>query len=364
MHVLHVIDALSLGGAERMAVEIANRTVADRHRVSVCVTRSGIALAPQLDPRIELIVLGRTSRAAVRPLVRLARWSERHRVDVAHCHGRSSFALVAVLKAAGLYRRSTVLHDHKGIEIDPSIPIWFRIAARYLSAFVGVYPRQLSWAQQAGVQVRKTHLIPNAIDMERVATQELRTKPLAEAPGRSRLIYIGGLRREKAVDVLLEAIAIVRAPIILSIVGGDTDRAYATRCRERAARADLADRVEFLGQRADALALARDADLGVHSSRSESGPLVLVEYAAIGLPFVSTAVGGVAMGLAELGAGRFVPPEDPTALATAIDEMLALSPTARRQLGSSWRAAAKGLYDISIAMPRWYEIYREVMNPE
>lgn len=40
MRILHVIDSLALGGAERMLVDIANASVSDGHTVSVCVTRA------------------------------------------------------------------------------------------------------------------------------------------------------------------------------------------------------------------------------------------------------------------------------------------------------------------------------------
>src|SRR3569623_2355422 len=95
LHVLHVVDALALGGAERMLVESANRTVFDGHRVSVCVTRSGIELAARLDPRSDLLVLGRQKKLELSPLVRLVRWIRATDDDAIHCHGRSSFSLIA-----------------------------------------------------------------------------------------------------------------------------------------------------------------------------------------------------------------------------------------------------------------------------
>ena len=362
IHVLHVVDALSLGGAERMLVEIANRTCIDGHRVSVCVTRSGIELASRLDRRIEVIVLGRKRRTDVQPLVRLARWTARNAVDVVHCHGRSSFSLLAMLKASGLYRRPLVLHDHLGVQLHPAVPIWFRVAKRYLSAYAAVDAEQLRWADRAGVPTNRMYLIPNALDMAASRQTSLTGERLPDRDGRSRLIFVGGLRREKAIDVLLDAIARVKTPAILYVVGGDADAEYARQCRERATNPDVSDRVIFLGRREDALALAATADLAVHSARSESGPLVLAEYVAIGVPFVSTSVGGVANALAEANVGNFVPPDNPDALAHAIDQMLAQSQEDRQQLGRAWRETAMHLFDISTAMPHWYRLYAQVMR--
>ena len=361
MHVLHVIDALALGGAERMLVEIANASHADGMRVSVCVTRSGTQLASRLEPGIELLVLGRTRTAEVRPLVRLARWIRRNAVDVVHCHGKSSFSLVALLTASRAISTPVVYHDHHGLEIDARIPWWLPLARRTLAAYVAVYPGGLDWARRAGVPDAQRHLIPNALDLARVARQVVTGTPLP-ASSRSRLVYVGGMRREKAIDVLLDAIARVKAPVVLNLIGGDADPAYAAACRARAAEPDLEGKVVFLGPREDALALAATADLAVHSSRSESGPLVLAEYAACGVPFVSTNVGGVADELARAGAGRFVPRDDPAALAAAIDEMLALPAARRRALGESWREAARKQLDISVVLPRWRDLYRSIQR--
>jgi glycosyltransferase involved in cell wall biosynthesis len=346
VNVLHVIDALALGGAERMLVEIANRTVVDGHHVTVCATRAGGVMQRRLDPRIACEILGRRSRYDVRPLARLVRLARDF--DVIHCHGRSSFSLLALLAATRTLRTPIVLHDHLGVEVHPEVPSWLRFARRYLAAYVGVYEQHRAWAQRAGIPSERVRVIGNAFDPAKLATAP--REPLAGAA--PRLLFVGGLRREKAVDVLLEAMVGVVAR--LYVVGGDADPAYAQACRARAARPDLADRVVFLGQREDALALATTAELAVHPARSESGPLVIAEYAVLGVPFVATRIGGIARALEAAGVGHFVDADDPRGLATAITGVLQ-SP--REAVAP---ARAREMFDIANVMPRWYEVYASV----
>src|SRR5262249_9007541 len=123
MHVMHVIDSLCLGGAERMLVDIANATVADGHRVSACITRDGRDLANELRPEVHLWVLARQKRLEWAALKQFAAIIKEHKVDLLHVHGRSTFSFAATVKTLGLIRIPILLHDHYGqIEIDTSVP--------------------------------------------------------------------------------------------------------------------------------------------------------------------------------------------------------------------------------------------------
>ncbi|MFN0247164.1 MAG: glycosyltransferase [Kofleriaceae bacterium] len=357
MHILHVIDGLGLGGAERMLVSLANRAAVDGHRVSVCVTRGDTTLANELATSIALIRLGRTRRWELEPMRRLAKVVRETGVDVIHCHGRSSFSLVAVLVASRRVVVPVLLQDHLGVELHPRIPRWFRFARYFLDVYVGLYAQHETWARRAGIRTDRIHVIPNALDLR---TIDPAVEQLPQAPGCARLVAVGGLRPEKGLDVLFEAIAQLERPVRLFVIGGDIDRAYAQMLRDRAACSDLSSRIVFLGTRRDALALARSADLAVHAARSESGPLVLLEYAAREVPFVATSVGGIATGLQAAGIGRFVAPERPVALASQIDAALALSAEQRRAEARAWRDAAIALYDLTIVMPRWYSLYEQL----
>src|SRR5262245_34387667 len=118
MHVMHVIDSLCLGGAERMLVDIANATAADGHRVSACITRDGRDLANELRPDVPLWVLARQKRFDWTALKQFASIIQEQKVDLLHAHGRSTFSFAATVRTFGLIRTPILLHDHYGqIEI-------------------------------------------------------------------------------------------------------------------------------------------------------------------------------------------------------------------------------------------------------
>lgn len=364
MHVLHVIDGLGLGGAERMLVDIANRTAADGHTVSVCVTRTVTTLARALDPRIELMTLNRTRAIAPAEYARFARWVRGRRIDVIHAHMRSNLKFVLPLRVARLVTAPIVFHDHYGtIELDTTTPTWFRIGHRYVATYVGVYQRLAEWAQAAGMPAERTMTIPNALDLERLvdaAPTDLRAElgVPAEVPLG---VMVATLRKDKAIEVLLAAVAASRHRMRIAIAGVDGDPAYAAEMRRRCSELGLDGIVTFLGPRTDVPGLLAGADFAVMASHTESGPLVLIEYLAARLPIVATRVGDIGRRLAASGIAGFIEPSDPAALTQALDELLDLAPAARKERGERGFRTLTAHWDIRSAMPRWYEVYRSAI---
>lgn len=147
---------------------------------------------------------------------------------------------------------------------------------------------------------------------------------------------------EKGLDVLVDAVArLARSDVTLRIVGvGPTDDdPDALALRERIARHHLDDRVVLAGWADDPMVAVADAWVYVQSSRSESFGLAVVDALAAGLPTVVTDVAGLRERVDPGRTGLVVPPEDPAALAAAIDRLLADRDEAAR-LATAGRLAA------------------------
>ncbi len=128
------------------------------------------------------------------------------------------------------------------------------------------------------------------------------------------------------------------------------------------ARHGVDKRIDFLGKRTDVVDLLSAADFGILTSRSESGPVALLEYGAAALPFVATRVGSIGRDLAERGLPEFVPPADEHALAQALERLLALPPQQLRARGENGRLTIRPHYDIEAVMPLWYEVYEHALG--
>jgi glycosyltransferase involved in cell wall biosynthesis len=142
--------------------------------------------------------------------------------------------------------------------------------------------------------------------------------PVTADPAASDLLFIGELRHLKGIDVLIQALALLKDSghdATLTIVGDGPDRpALEARAQK------LGGAVTFAGTLPARQAFARGR-LMVVPSRAESLPYVVLEAAAAGLPLIATRVGGIAE-IFGPDAGRLVPPGDPAALAEAIGRAL------------------------------------------
>jgi glycosyltransferase involved in cell wall biosynthesis len=87
-------------------------------------------------------------------------------------------------------------------------------------------------------------------------------------------------------------------------------------------KAGLEKHFLFLGSRKDIPELLACAEILILPSRAEGLPNVILEAMAAGLPVVATRVGGTPEIIEDGATGLLVPPEDPCALAEAIQRLL------------------------------------------
>lgn len=166
----------------------------------------------------------------------------------------------------------------------------------------------------------KGRLVVNGVPEGKIALEppdpeEIPKPSGVSVPGPVDLLYAGQLLRGKGVHVLLRAMALMRRPRTLDVVGTGNFEPY---LRQLAERLGVAERVRWRGavpNAADWMAAA--ACVVVPSVWQEPYGLVAAEAVALGRPVVASDVGG----LPEACGGRavLVPPGNAEALAAALD---------------------------------------------
>ena len=129
---------------------------------------------------------------------------------------------------------------------------------------------------------------------------------------------IGRLVPIKDLPALLVAIKKV-TDCHLVVIGDGEERA---RLERLSADLGLSNRVHFTGWVADVSSALADIDVVALSSRNEGTPVALIEAAAAARPVVATDVGGVRSVVLDGRSGYVVPPDDPEAMAEALQRLL------------------------------------------
>jgi glycosyltransferase involved in cell wall biosynthesis len=163
---------------------------------------------------------------------------------------------------------------------------------------------------------------------------------------RPTLVYVGQLYPHKGVDLVLQALdGVPRAELLL--VGGLPDDPQRPRLEQLAAELGVRERVRFTGPRPYAevpslLAQARVALLPIAEglvARCFTSPLKLFDYLAAGLPIVAVDFPTIREVLRDGHNGLLVPPNDPSAMAAAVNRLLD-DPALATRLGQQAREDA------------------------
>lgn len=219
--------------------------------------------------------------------------------------------------------------------------IWlYRWAAvgsyRQADRVVAVSHKLAERAIEKGASPERVTVVYNGIDVAEIGGPSMDTLP---RKADIELLVVGRLSHEKGIDILLEAIPLLKNASVRVRLVGEGDARPALQRQARNLR--IVDRVEFIGgvPRATLSALYRSCDLVVMPSRSDAMPLVALEAMTCGRPVLATRVGGIPEVIDDGVQGRLVPPEDPSALAKAIDELFE-NPTRRISMAEAAVARA------------------------
>jgi L-malate glycosyltransferase len=287
---------------------------------------------------------------------------ERERYDVVHLHSPLVAGIARlVVRSLPATRRPAVVSTEHNLWSSHARPTrklnaaTFRLGDAWLAVSDGVRD-----SIEARLRARVEVVVQGIVLDDVTPTPERRAAMRAElglAPDEVAIVTVANLRATKGYPDLLTAARSladrgVKARFV--IVGQGPMEAEIRELRDALG---LADHVDLLGFRADAIDVVGGCDLFALPSHFEGYPIAIMEALAVGLPVVATAVGGVPQAVRDGVEGRLVPPRRPDLLAQAL-ESLVLDPDRRGLMGAA--AARHGReYDIVDAVRRTEQIYRE-----
>lgn len=267
------------------------------------------------------------------------------RFDVVHLH--SSFVPAVTLIRAGLLLLAarlrgagTVLHVHGG-----GLPEWTDAGWKRLLLRFALLPANqvvsVSDGITAALGTPRTHTIYNGVDTVAFAPDPQRN---ADVPV---VVFAGILTRRKGVVDLIEASHLLLARGIqhrLVLVGGRPDEGIDEETIVRKAATGPEELVGAVAH-AEMARYMREADVFCLPSWFEAMPLSILEALASALPVVATRVGQIPS-IIDDSIGRLVEPQDPAALADALQELI-VDKVLRARLAANARSRALDQYSLA-----------------
>ena len=315
--------------------------------------------------RDEVLHGGRFTRANITRTLADARslWRASRQADVVHIN--TALVPSATLLRAGLLAlvaraagARAIVHAHSG-----RIDLWLTTPLRRLLVRLALAPadRVLTVSESSrrylarSLGSSRVTLVDNGIDPSGYGPVEPAHQPPA-------ILFAGVLSPRKGLIDLIKASSLLQRRGLahqLLVVGGPPEEG--PQAEAETLEAANGAPVRFLGtQPHDEMArLYRSVDVFCLPSWWEAMPLTILEAMASGLPVVASTVGDIPRAIDDGVTGRLVAPQQPEALADALDPLLR-DPQLRASMGRAGRQRVERLFNIRGTCAALDAIYRDL----
>jgi glycosyltransferase involved in cell wall biosynthesis len=300
LRILHATRA-PVGGIIRHILDLANGQADRGHHVGIIADsltggeRADQVLA-EIAPRMKLGVYRIAIRREPSPLdfvtwLQFANTVRRLKPDVLHGHGAKAGAFMRM--RGGSKASIRVYTPHGGSLHYPLSTIKGQLYSRLermlmnnteLFLFESAFARD-TFQRTIGVPKGLVRTVFNGVTANEF-------DPIQKAGDATDVAYVGEFRHIKGADLLVDAIARLRADgkNVTLTLGGDGEEM--DHLKAQVARLNLGDAVRFIGHVKARYGFSKGSLLVV-PSRGDSMPYVVIEAAAAGIPMVAANVGGI-----------------------------------------------------------------------
>ena len=289
MKVLQLIDSLDAGGAERMAVNIANALSEEGVASYVCATRRAGPLENELSSQVNFLMLGKKGKLDIVAFRRFFKWVKKEQITIIHAHSTS--LMLAVLAKINKRNIKIVWHDHYGMSdaLEKRDSKFLKVLARYIDVTIAVNEKLAIWSKEV-LRAKHTYFLQNFASL---SGDTLKVTRLKGVEGK-RVICLANLRPQKNHVELIEAFSKTQDRFpewTLHLVGKSFEDDYYSEIITAIEMHNLSDKVFLYGSCNDIEHILNQSSIGVLASISEGLPVSLLEYGNSGLPVIVTNVG-------------------------------------------------------------------------
>ena len=286
--VIQIIDSLNTGGAEVLAVNIANGLSEQKIDSHLCVTRKEGLLKDNINSDVGYVFLNRKKTVDFAAILKLHQYIKRNNISIVHAHSTSSFIAICIkFLNPGI---KIVWHDHFGNSefLSHRNAFWLQLFSYFFSVIIAVNENLKNWSINK-LHTGKVYFIRNFP----VFNNQNKVTYLKGIDDK-RIVHLAGFRAQKDHLNLLKAFLIVlekNSDWTLHLVGKSYKDDYSDSINKFIEDNNLSNKVFHYGICNDVQHILTQASIGVLSSKSEGLPISLLEYGLANIPAVVTDVG-------------------------------------------------------------------------
>lgn len=299
MRVMQLIDSLSIGGAERMAVTYANMLTSEIQTSYLCVSRKEGPLKNTLDKKVSYLFLGKKTTIDLKAIQTLSEFIKRESISHLHAHGTSYF--LGTLVKMRCRNLKLIWHNHHGAssQLKGTKLQILKWCSRYFDSIFAVNDTLKNWASTT-FKNTEVSFVPNFVSF-----RESKTTPIVlEGTKEKRVVYLANLREPKNHLFLCRAFEKVLLEIPdakLYLIGNDFEDDYSNELKKFIESHQLLNHIFIEGGIQKPDVYLNECGVGIIASSSEGLPMSLLEYGRAGLAVISTNVGQCAEVIQENG---------------------------------------------------------------
>jgi glycosyltransferase involved in cell wall biosynthesis len=288
MVVLQIIDSLNVGGAEVLAVNIANSLVKRDIESHLCVTRKEGSLKNSINSNVNYFFLKRKRTLDFTSFFKLKSYIKKHKITIIHAHSSSSFIAFCIKILCPKVK--IIWHDHYGdsefLKERKVYPL--KIFSYFFDTIIIVNNQLKKWCED-NLLAKKVFFIQNFPvfnDLSKVTN-------LKGVKGK-RIVNLAGFREQKDHINLLEAFKIIVKKYpewTLHLIGKNYNNEYSNSILQFINEEKLTKNVFLYGVCSDIKYILNQSEIGVLSSKSEGLPISLLEYGLAKICILVTDVG-------------------------------------------------------------------------
>ena len=283
MKILHIIDKLDVGGAERVLVNQCNLLAENGLKVNVLCLLEEAELDRDLNANISICYLRRIRKFSLSKIIRLFRILRNY--DIVHIHSRHVLRYVGLVLFLPRPLRSykVVYQDHSLLALKKTFKEKFYIdkMIRRVDASVIVSEEQRFFFPKA----KRIFLLENIV---RKTDEHVILKP-----ERQKLVAVGNFRSIKNYALLLEIVQKLPFNYSCDIYSNNIETHYFSENKLVVDELINQGRLKIIQGEFNIQKQLINYTLAVHTALSESGPLIAVESLSVGLPIIMYNTGAV-----------------------------------------------------------------------